>query len=171
MKSSPIVCTALLTVICASWVYAQQRSPSGPAPSVSSATTEGAYGLPRQPPMPQQTSLPRPAEAYQSQTIPGETAAEDPGVPHYPYPPYPNPFYEEFPQRKPLTDGMEWLRGLPSNVAERFSSFIDTTFFPNKAATHGGAPSAQPPVSPPTQSLPQPFMPKAPRLNLIPGAR
>ena len=133
--------------------------------------------MPTQPSMPQQTTLPRPAPGYQPQTMRPEAVDEGPGVPHYPYPPYPNPFYEASPQRKPLADGVEWLWGVSSNVAERFSSFIDTTLFPRKAATYGGTRATPQQVSPPaqpqsqSQSLPQPFMPKPPGLNLLPGGR
>ncbi len=171
MKSSPIVCTTILILICASWAFAQQSPSSVSTTSTSPPAVGSAYTVPRQPVAPPQTAIPRPSEAYQPQAIPGETPAEDPGVPHYPYPPYPNPFYEQSPQQKPLADGVKWLRGLPSHVADRFSSFIDTTFFPNKPATHGGASSAEPQAAPPAQSLPKPFMPKVPRLNLMPWTR
>jgi hypothetical protein len=171
MKLRFIVCAGILSLIAVSWVKAQQGVSSIPATGVPVATSGSAHDPSNQPVAPQPTVQPWQAEVYRPQMAPGEAAAEDPGVPHYPYPPYPNPFYEESPRRKPLADGVEWLWGLPSNVVERFSTFIDTRLFPNKPATHGGGVPAHPPVARPTQAIPRPFVPQAPLPSALPAAR
>jgi hypothetical protein len=171
MKSRLIVCIGILMLIPVAWSQAQQRPIPMPSAIGSPATSASAYNPLSQASVPQRTTLPRQADAYQPQSTSRETASDDPGVPHYPYPPYPNPFYEEFPRSKPLADGMDWLWGLPSNVVGRFSTFIDTTLFPNKPATYGGGAPACPPVSPGPPAAPQPFVPQAPVPTGLPGTR
>jgi hypothetical protein len=176
MKSRLIVCAGIVTLIATSWVQAQQGPFSPPAPSAQPTLSGTDYT----PPVQHRLSLPasptRPPAAPYTQSIPGEVVQE-PGVPHYPYPPYPNPFYDGSARPNPLSEGVDWLRDLPSNVAHRFSTFVDTTLFPKKAATHGGPPSG-PPAAPPA-AQPQPFAPQAPQSSgllpslqgLLPGTR
>lgn len=164
MKARPIICAAILTVIVVSWAQAQQ-SPFSTVPRPAPSTPPGTGYTPTpQLGIPQQAPAPRPLSQPYTQRIPGEVPNQDPTEPHYPYPPYPNPFYDgsTTPQNT-LAGGMDWLRELPSNVVQRFSTFVDTHLFPKRAATHGAATCESPAPPAAGQTLPRPFTPQVPQ--------
>ena len=179
MKSRIIVSSGIVVLIAVSWAHAQQSTFSGPGTSVPPALPGSSYSLSQQPDISSRPSVPKPPAASLPQPIQGEVVTQDLGIPHYPYPPYPNPFYQGASQQDPLAEGVQWLRGLPSNVVHRVSAFIDTNLFPKKAATHGGASPAPSSISAPEQISPTPFVPKAPQSEvpqpslpgLLPGTR
>lgn len=182
MKSRVFLCAGIIIVMAISWAQAQQSPPSIPSTSTLPPLSGTGYAPQRPPSMPPQAPAATPPGSPYTQRIPGEVIAQDPAEPHYPYPPYPNPFYDGGTRQNPLYEGMDWLRELPSQVVQRVNTFLDTTLFPKRAATHGGAtpPTPSPPAS--NQSLPRPFAPQAqppqapqapqaPLPDLVPGTR
>ena len=59
--------------------------------------------------------------------------------PTYPYPPYHNPYYTGRSAGNVLSGLIDWIVGLPTNVMNRFSNFMDEKVFPTAPATHGGS--------------------------------
>jgi hypothetical protein len=121
--------------------HAWQNPAGNPSPQVPSA----AVGVP--PYAGSQVGAPavsqhanRPPVGYQppyTQSQDGTSAQA--GEPNYPYPPYHNPYYEGPPTRNLLTDAVEWIVAVPSNVMGNFCDFLDRRVFPNVPATSGGA--------------------------------
>ncbi len=72
----------------------------------------------------------------------GKVVANPQGLPQYQYPQHNNPFYDGSTPGGMVSDTIDWMVGLPSNLMDRFSEYLDTRFFPQKPAT-SGAPVTQ----------------------------
>ena len=86
------------------------------------------------------------------------TSNQSPGAIQWPqggYTQQNNPYYDGSSPGGMVSDTVDWIMALPSNLFDRFSEFMDTRVFPNKPATSGpGVPqnvndaSAQTPLPP-----------------------
>jgi hypothetical protein len=149
LKSMVGISLLILTVPAASWGWQPQpaaRQPgtlppthSAPAPdqSVTGVPQDYRSGAPTGP-------------GYQVPQAQGYSGASQPGHPQYPYPPYHNPYFGGYSARNFVSNTIDWLITLPSNVLDRFSNYLDGTIFPRAPATHGQ--SVQPDTSVPHQS-------------------
>lgn len=102
-----------------------------------------------------------PSGALQNRSGQGYQGADEPGLPQYPYPAYPNPFFDGTSARNFLAGTMDWLITLPSNLLDRFSNYVDGTVFPQAPATHGQGPNVSAP-QPPTPGSLEPLPPASP---------
>ena len=59
------------------------------------------------------------------------------GLPNQPYPQQNNPFYDGSTPGGMVSDTIDWIVALPSNLMDRVSEYLDTRFFPSKPATSG----------------------------------
>jgi hypothetical protein len=66
---------------------------------------------------------------YQPPQRPQGANSQD-GWPNYPYPQYLNPYYEDAPTRNFLTDAVDWVVAVPSNLMGNFFDFLDRRVFP-----------------------------------------
>lgn len=128
-----------------------------PAPVSQYPATPGGYVNPNRPPVPNQW-----------QGAP-QTAQPNPGQwPHYPYPQYHNPYYQGVSPRAAISGTIDWVFALPSNLMDRFSSFVDGNFFPQVPATQGALPQfptqgqQAPQVVPGANQVPPPAKPYSP---------
>jgi hypothetical protein len=154
IKSLPAIIVLFLSL--GSFAQGQQNLPyssspvAGSFPSAQGMTPNSPYsgtGQGYNRPQDQQGGYP-----VQSQPLnPGTDAA---GWPNYPYPQYHNPYYGGVPTRDLVSGTIEWLVTLPSTVMDRFSGFMDRSFFPQSPATQGGDSQKQTPTSPGTQANP-----------------
>ncbi len=74
--------------------------------------------------------------------------------PQYQYPQHNNPFYDGGTPGGMVSDTIDWLVALPSNLMDRFSEFMDTRFFPQKPATSGAQGSQSGAANQPPAPLP-----------------
>lgn len=75
--------------------------------------------------------------------------------PAYPYPPYHNPYYTGRSAGNVLSGLIDWIVGLPTNVMNRFSNFMDDKVFPTAPATDGGSPAPKSNGSNAQQAVPE----------------
>jgi len=138
MRSKSMLGISLLALTVTSVCWGWQTGPTGqqpgaPPPYYGTPSPDGQYvGAPQY-----GVGTASPPQAYQGQPAPGESAAGQAG---YPYPPSDNPFFDVTMTRNFLSNSMDWLMGLPSNVFDRFSNYVDGAFFPQAPATQGGRP-------------------------------
>lgn len=68
--------------------------------------------------------------------------SHNPGAQHWPqyqYPQHNNPFYDGGTPGGMVSETIDWIMALPSNLMDRFSEFMDTRVFPQKPATSGAS--------------------------------
>ncbi len=107
--------------------------PQGAPPGDQSyAATPQGYG-----------SMPQPSSRYQTQPIVPDPGTGRDAPPLYPYPPYHNPYYNGASAGEFLSGTVDWLFGLPSSLIDRVANFMDSSFFPQAPATHGGPTQSQ----------------------------
>jgi hypothetical protein len=90
---------------------------------------------------------------------PGQTrsGSQTPGAQHWPqyqYPQHNNPYYDGGTPGAMVSDTVDWLMALPSNLMDRFSEYMDTKFFPAKPATSGSPAPRQGAANPSGAPLP-----------------
>ncbi|MBI5250365.1 MAG: hypothetical protein HY912_12795 [Desulfomonile tiedjei] len=137
MKLKGAIWTILLTLLAAASSHAWQN-PAG------TSALPGPSSVERVPPQagPQGVSpyVNRPPVGYQPPLVqPQDTTNTQDGWPSYPYPQHHNPYYEGQRTRNLLTDAVDWIMAVPSNVMGNFCDFLDRRVFPQVPATHGGA--------------------------------
>lgn len=125
-----------LTMASASWTW--QTTSTAPQP--------GGAVVPRrvEAPAPSQVG-PQRGNAFdssRSSVYPEErgrmySAPTRPDFPQYPYPRYHNPYFDGADAKNFFSNVFDWVFRLPSNLVNRFSDYVDTTFFPPTPATHG----------------------------------
>ncbi len=87
--------------------------------------------------------LPRSSNGNQAQSIPAPPRNGSETSPHYPYPPYNNPYYNGASAGAFLSGTVDWLFNLPSSLMDRVANFMDGNFFPETPATQGGPAQSQ----------------------------
>lgn len=121
------------------WQNPQRNIPEGPPAGMPTQVGPqvGVQGV--------SPNVNRPPLGYQPPVVqppavqPQETANTQDGWPTYPYPQYHNPYYEGAAARNLLTEAVDWIVAVPSNVVGKVCDFLDTRVFPNVPATHGGS--------------------------------
>lgn len=153
LKSMVGISLLILTVPAASLAW--QPPPAArqpgvlPPPRSVPAQEQSLPGTPREYPSGAPT-----APGYQVPQAQGYSNGNQPDYPQYPYPPYRNPYFEGYSARNFVSNAIDWIVTLPSNVFDHFSNYLDGTIFPRAPATHGR--SAQPASSAPSQPRPIP---------------
>ncbi|HMK36278.1 MAG TPA: hypothetical protein VK463_14485 [Desulfomonilaceae bacterium] len=142
----------------------QNQVPSHPGGNSNSGAGQSTTSQTVNQPVPQYEPQPQSLPGHTPQPFPQGSSAQE-GYPQYPYPPYHNPYYGEgITPRDLFSNTLDWLFGLPSNIAERVSNFVDSKFFPQAPATQGGPPQSHiqgTPPSPDNTVAPQSVPPAA----------
>lgn len=147
-RSLPTIIVLLLSL--ASFAQGQQNMPyssspvAGSFPSTQGATPNSPYSGTGQ----IYSGSPNQHGGYPVPNQPVNPGTDATGWPNYPYPQYHNPYYGGVSTRDFVSGTIEWLVTFPSTVMDRFSGFMDRSFFPPSPATQGGDPQKQTPVSP-----------------------
>ncbi|MBI5568348.1 MAG: hypothetical protein HY914_00230 [Desulfomonile tiedjei] len=145
MRSSLLLCLLLASMTMVHSVYgepAQQPTSSpavapqprvtpyvpGAAPYVSGAASNVAPAMQPERPYPTQ---PRAAQP--------EARFTGPDVPYYPYPPYHNPYYEEYARNNSMAESIDRLRNWSSDVWDRVSDVVTNRFYPTRPAAQGSS--------------------------------
>jgi hypothetical protein len=135
-----LVLTLLMVILCcAVSLSAQQRQPVLPPAAIPTAPAATPYDTPSQGAPGASIAVQRPPLSYTPMPAPVEMRQDETDFPRYPYPPFPNPYYDATMNRNVLNEGVDWLWTVSSQVAGRVSNFVDTGLFPSRPATHGGA--------------------------------
>jgi len=131
--------------------YPVQTPGSAPVPNASTSPA-----TPYLPPAPGYFPGTQPPAQPQMQGPPQSSGVQQSEWPHYPYPQYHNPYYQQMSPRDAISGTIDWVFSLPSHVMDRFSNFLDGNFFPQVPATQGaqGQPNTQ--VVPRTNPSPPP---------------
>ncbi len=140
MKTKSLTCVALLVLTALCSAQGQQSQPPEAYSGVAPAPQERPTTPPPQVPPPQSDVTPaRPPASYQVQPLPGDSSGINYAEwPTYPYPQYHNPYYDSAHQARSFVSGtIDWLFNLPSDLVDRFSNYMDGTFFPPTPATSG----------------------------------
>jgi hypothetical protein len=116
----------------------------GSAPAIPSSPAEAGPGLLRAGPSTSGATLNRPPASYRPYSGPADPPADENEFPRYPYPPFPNPYFEGASNRNVLSEGIDWIWGASTSVAGRVSNFVDARLFPAKPATQGAGVSQDP---------------------------
>jgi hypothetical protein len=150
LKSMVGISLLILTVPAASSAW--QPPPAArqpgvlPPPRSVPAPEQSVPGVPREYP----PGAPSTGPVYQVPQAQGYSNGSQPGYPQYPYPPYHNPYFGGYSARNFVSNAIDWIITLPSNVFDRFSNYLDGTIFPRAPATHGKS-SVQPGTSAPSR--------------------
>jgi hypothetical protein len=152
----PVVFTLSLAILCSvALAQAQEQQFPPPTAGVSNSPGASAYDPQRAGTPAPGTMLSRPPTSYRPQENSAGVRVEENDFPRYPYPPYPNPYYEGLTSRNVLNEGLDWFWGVSSHLADRVSNFVDTGIFPKRPATHGGGPQIPNPIpEPPLTPVP-----------------
>lgn len=157
MGIKSILGVSLLTLALVAASEAQQSQypvqPPGAAPvPYASSSPATPYSPPAAGSLPATQPLPQP----QSQGGPPPSGVQQSEWPHYPYPQYHNPYYQQMSPRDAISGTIDWVFALPSHIMDRFSNFLDGNFFPQVPATQGAQSQPNTQVVPGTNPSPLP---------------